>query len=327
MHVFYRKAFLTLSETHDADKGGYRRAYKSGLSSDVVADYFAEFCFHTYKDGKFEFTEQEFIRYYNVMQINDKTANVHDFIHDICVNLCLMFQEGGKYHFSHRSFQEYFCALFLSKQKEVIFAKLGGFFEKMRKRMYGDHTFNMLYDMVPDKVETLILIPYLQELFDRCDKDEGYWTFLKIMYPCIRYEIGEVGDYTYNAPQSYLFDFIIRLLDIRSDYECGDLPEYESLVEEVYGYLDIDEDVRELVSFSTIESEYPWVREMPDVEGARYMFSIAYILDSGSEYLELIEMLNDNDFLLKCQYTEAREYLEGAKKKQANADEFFLDLL
>ena len=91
--------------------------------------------------------------------------------------------------------------------------------------------------------------------------------------------------------------------------------------------MDTDEDVRELVSFSTIESEYPWVRELPEVECTRYRFSVADILDSGSDYSELIAMLNDDGFVLKCQYTAAREYLECAKKKQTNADEFILDLL
>ena len=150
---------------------------------------------------------------------------------------------------------------------------------------------------------------------------------MEIIYPRIRYEIGEVGDYTYNAPQSYLFNFILGLLDFKSEYECGDLPECESLIEEEYGYLDMDEEVRELVSFSTIESEYPWVRDLPEVEGTRYKFNIADIQESGSEYLELIEMLNDDGFVLKCQYTAAREYLERAKKKQTNDDEFILDLL
>ena len=89
----------------------------------------------------------------------------------------------------------------------------------------------------------------------------------------------------------------------------------------------MDEEVRELVSFSTIESEYPWVRDLPEVEGTRYKFNIADIQESGSEYLELIEMLNDDGFVLKCQYTAAREYLERAKKKQTNDDEFILDLL
>lgn len=183
MHIFYREAFEVLAKRHDASKGAYKRTLKTGLSVDAFADYFAELCFRSYNDEKFELTAEEFSGYYNVLNArvtaNDKKSTARDFLEDLCSNLCLMYFEGSSYHFTHRSFQEYFCALFFSKQKDKFIARLGDFFEKHRNRMYGDRTFYMLYDMVTEKVEEYIFILFLTSLFDKCNKEGGYWTFLE----------------------------------------------------------------------------------------------------------------------------------------------------
>ena len=90
-----------------------------------------------------------------------------------------MYFESGKYHFTHRSFQEYFCTLYFSKQKDKHLESIADFFEHRRSRMYGDKTFNMLYDMISDKVEEYMFLPYLTKLYEHCDNEDGYWTFLE----------------------------------------------------------------------------------------------------------------------------------------------------
>lgn len=60
-----------------------------------------------------------------------------------------MYYESNRYHFTHRSFQEYFCALYFSKQKDKTLKAIGDFFENKRQRNFGDKTFHMLYDMIP----------------------------------------------------------------------------------------------------------------------------------------------------------------------------------
>ncbi len=163
MHVFYREAFEVLAKRHDASKGAYKRPLNTGLSVDDFADYFAEMCFRSYNDEKFELTAEEFAGYYDNLKArvtaNDKKTTARDFLEDLCSNLCLMYYEGNRYHFTHRSFQEYFCALFFSKQKDKFIAKLGDFFERHQRRMYGDCTFYMLYDMITEKVEEYIFLP------------------------------------------------------------------------------------------------------------------------------------------------------------------------
>ena len=326
MHIFYRKAFITLSETHDASKSGYKRIYKSGLMIDTFADYFAEFCFHSYKDTKFEFTEDEFARYFDGLRINDKSVKAADFAHDLCANLCLMYHEGGRYHFTHRSFQEYFCALFFSRQKDIFIERLGGFFEDNRKRMHGDQVFNMLYDMIPDRVETNIFIPFLQEIFDACDADDGYWTFLERFHPRIFYNKGDVDEYPSNLPDSFLFRFILKLVNPRCGLYCDDLPGNDEFICDEFGYVWFEEQSRELVNIADIPKEYPWIEETPEVEGRIYMFEVSAIR-GGRYYDDIREVLEDDDFDFKSEYNAVRKYLEKIKAKQQSDDDFFADLL
>ena len=137
MHLFYHEAYVTLSQTHDAYKGAYKRPFRTKMSSEQLANYLAEFCTRTYCDEKYEMTERDIEKY--LFRIKDVPFSSEDFIYDLQKNLCLLSYEANCYHFVHRSFQEYFCALFFSKQKDKLLAKIGNFFEK--KRISYDNTF------------------------------------------------------------------------------------------------------------------------------------------------------------------------------------------
>jgi hypothetical protein len=327
MHIFYRKAYITLYEDHDATKGGFVRASKTGFSMDTVADYFSEFCFRTYNDYMFEYTADEFSRYYSAMIANDGSAPAADFLYDLCVNLCLMYMEGSKYHYIHRTFQEYFCALFFSRQKDNFLERLGDFFENRQKQTRSDNVLRMLYDMVPVKVEECIFIPYLQKLFDECDEKNGYWTFLEKMYACIRYDVDDVLDYSTNAPASFLFDFITRLNNPVITLYCDALPEDDSLVVREYAYIQTDENSRELVDIKKIPEEYPWYQDEAEVVGGTYEFEVAFVRSRSNGYAPILDVLDNDDFIYKSEYLSVRRYLETIKRKQSKTDDLLLALL
>ena len=90
-----------------------------------------------------------------------------DFLLDLTDNLCIMYHEGEKYYFIHRSFQEYFAAVHFASGYDAKLQKVGNFFEKMQHRSYTDRTFEMLYDMIPEKVERYIFFPYLKNLIEK----------------------------------------------------------------------------------------------------------------------------------------------------------------
>jgi hypothetical protein len=329
MHLFYREAFAALSVKHDASKGAYKRTLKTGLTADKFADYFAELCSRSYHDEKFEMTEDEFAKYYNVLKERERLSDISttacDYLYDLCSNMCLMYYESGKYHFTHRSFQEYFCALYFSKQKDKNLESIGDFFENRRSRMFGDRTFNMLYDMIPDKVEEYIFLPYLNRLFEQCDSREGYWTFLENLYPSIGYEKGDTNEWITNDPQSYIYAFI-KQLDWRGLFTCNDFPHYDSLVTAEFVHV-IDEDGGDkLVNKEEVDWEYENEYGVPDVVGWAYEFDIEKVRQNSEEYEELLTMLDDAAFKLKEEYSEMREYLEKLRGKQMPSGSGLFDL-
>lgn len=294
MHMFYREAFGALSIKHDASKGAYKRTLKTGLTADKFADYFAEICSRSYHDEKFELTEDEFAKYYIVLKerekVTDGTTTVSDYLYDLCSNMCLMYFESGKYHFTHRSFQEYFCALYFSKQKDKNLKSIGDFFENRHSRMYGDKTFNMLYDMIPDKVEEYIFLPFLTKLYKRCDSEEGYWTFLEMMYPTLNYEKGETNDFISNTPQSYLFDFIKRLNN-RWSVDCNEFPHYDSLVTAEYVNVIEEDESEKLVNADDVSWEYKDEYGTPDTVGWVYELDVEEVRKQQAEYKDLLDCL------------------------------------
>lgn len=228
MHVFYSKAYETMARLHDASKGTFKRKLHSKLTPEEFAKYFAEFCARTYTEEVLEFTERTFSAYMAKV-LKDSYAEFtgvqpRDFLLDLTDNLCIMYREGEKYYFIHRSFQEYFAAVHFASSYDNKLKKVGDFFERMQHRSYTDRTFAMLYDMIPAKVERFIFLPFLESLMADCSKagdDEEYWEFLERMYPALYYEEGETGDSYPNEPQSFLYQSIVRekLLEAASDLD------------------------------------------------------------------------------------------------------------
>lgn len=331
MHIFYRAAFEVLAKRHDASKGAYKRSLKTELSVDAFEDYFAELCFRSYNDEKFELTADEFARYYNALSArttaNDNKTTARDFLEDLCSNLCLMYFEGDRYHFTHRSFQEYFCALFFSKQKDKFISRLGDFFERHQRRMYGDRTFYMMYDMITEKVEEFIFLPFLNSLFDKCDEEDGYWTFLEEMYPQITYSSEDEYRFLRRVaePSSFILSAALEICGftrrgmIRGS-TLADLPYYEEFeVERIPKY--------KTVSYTKKHGDEE-IEEVED-ENAGYVcrFVVEEVRQQPEYFDELIEALNCEDFILKKQYNVLNQYKLELAEKQKDENDNLLDLL
>jgi hypothetical protein len=317
MHVFYRKAFFTLFEEHDSNKGGgFRRTFQSGLKIDPFMNYFSEFCFLTYREFKINLTFEEFSDYFSNLTINDGTVTASAFEYDLRVNLCLMLLEGQKYYFIHRSFQEYFSALFMTRLDGVFFTRLGTFFENRHKQSRGDNVLKMLYDMIPNKVEKFILIPFLNDLFDKCINADGYWTFLEIMYPHIKYKNGKAEGYSSITASSFLFEFIMRIVEPEYSKYCDDIPGDEMFIVKEYAFISADGDFTELIDVDMIPEEYPEFQGVPEVVGADYEFDVKFVRSRGNGFGEILSALDDDEFIYKSEYNAAREYLKMMQEKQ-----------
>lgn len=182
MRTFFGAAFFALSEKHDASKGSFERRMKTGLTVTRFVDYFSEFCARTYCDGIYEMDGIQIYTYFNAMHEKAKdpdTITAADFTTDIVENLCLMTDHDGVYRFIHRSFQEFFSVMYFVKADDKCLNAIGMFFDNRKEYSDSDVTFNLLYDLIPERIERNVFIPFLEDLFCKCVEEEGLQTFMK----------------------------------------------------------------------------------------------------------------------------------------------------
>ena len=330
MHIFYREAYTVLSQKHDASKGAYKRALSTGLTADQFSEYLAEFCSRTYRDEKYDLTDDEIDRYFRQLKIREKgntQIEPAEFIYDVCSNLCLMYREGNAYHFTHRSFQEYFCALFFSRQKDRNLLKIGDFFEETGKHRQGDETFLMLYDMIPEKIQEYIFIPFLEKLISKCDMRDGYWTFLEILYADAEFFQGEVTYEVESDPASFIFHFIAETFGfLHSTSEIADIPNIVVFREVTFVIRDDNGDVEDE---DNLPPEYKEMYGEPNEIGYIYRFDWTKIRKNNKHgvYNQLIAYIDNDDFPLKVEFIATRKLLEQLRNDIIPVGDDLFDIL
>ena len=156
LHLFYDQAFATLLSQHDARKEGYIRELKSKLPRDFFKTVFSHFCCLTYYHSKLEFSHDELVSTLKTVKAKMTSSEIafepEKFILDLTDAVCMLSKEGHKYRFVHRSFQEYFTAVFLKEQFDEDMRKLSmQIIKKDSGKATCDSTFTMLHDMTPNK--------------------------------------------------------------------------------------------------------------------------------------------------------------------------------
>lgn len=118
---FYYNVFDTLHSKHDAKSkaGGYQHEKKSKLSQDDIKRVLEAFCFISYMQSTYEFSEEylhgTLSKILKLMKIDCTAENL---IYDLNVAVSLLVQDGNCYVFPHRSLQEYFAASYIANSRE-----------------------------------------------------------------------------------------------------------------------------------------------------------------------------------------------------------------
>lgn len=197
LHIFYANAFDTMYSKHDATKAGFKREWKSSLPIDVFKKVFAEFCLITYSKMKIEFTNYDLETYISTILKRHELASTRtdDYINDLMNALCVLYRDGMNYRFTHRSFQEYFTAVFLSQLSDEQMKKLS--LKLLRDeidRAIFDSVFDMLYDINTVRFENNILIPILEECEIERGNEDKYDFYFKKIYTKIMFRFRYDGD-------------------------------------------------------------------------------------------------------------------------------------
>ncbi len=166
LNDFYEEAFVTLYNVHDATKDSYTRDIRSSLGCEDFKLVFSYICFKSYFKDQFQFSETELRDYIQMAKEKFDTLNfsIDDFQEDLTQSVCMVVKEGLTYHFSHRSFQEYFAAWYTCKLVDEIQSKLLLSWIKESPSVLYDSYFTMLFNLQSEKVNKIIICPILKEL-------------------------------------------------------------------------------------------------------------------------------------------------------------------
>jgi hypothetical protein len=141
--IFYKQAFEVVFQRHDRIKGAYTRRLYSQLPITDFERAFSYFCAKTYAQQELSFFEGEIISLLaDAIKFQDLSVSPEDFLKDLIESTCLIHRDGLQYTFTHRSFQEYFTAVFISKR---AIEEAYGALEAIRKRGESEGVLLMLY--------------------------------------------------------------------------------------------------------------------------------------------------------------------------------------
>lgn len=185
---FYKKAFDALYNTHDSkNKGPYRREFKcEKLSENNFRKILSRFCFLSYFNQEYEFSEAKILSYLErtIIKLEIPEVCPKDYFQDLKNVVCLIIKDGEEYRFAHRSFQTYFAACYTSElsdesQANLFEDKLGGhelFWDK------GDY-YEILFQLEGQRFLTNALESYLHHFVEESAKqdDRDIWMIRQIL--------------------------------------------------------------------------------------------------------------------------------------------------
>lgn len=275
---FYEQAFLALFHKHDAmKKGKYKREKQSGLGYEDFKKVFSYFCFRSFFKNQYEFTEKSALE--NIQKAKEKVYSYgafreSDYLEDMTKAVCMLVHEGLNYRFSHRSFQEYFAAVYTTQlsdeeQRQFILSWL----RSMSGRMTTDFL-DILCELQPDRFMKNILYNPLLELYDLykangCSED---W-FIEYMYSGISIHFSENrGERIYvQINQSYYHTIFACMLHyLHYEYiDMGGDEEYGKTISELkekYGKKAVQvgitfEQLREDALYDKVKRAIKWVKK------------------------------------------------------------------
>ena len=178
---FFDLAFDTMLYRHDNLKAGFERPLSSGLSKADFEKVFMQFCFRTYFNDSYSFSETSLIdNIHAVSYVITKPFDEHAYKNDLVDILCMLIRDGFEYAFIHRSFQEYFAAVCVSdmieeeqealctefiysmqpeNDEKIAYQYLLNPLESIRNKTIEFLT--MLHDINPKRFEQIVLKPIL----------------------------------------------------------------------------------------------------------------------------------------------------------------------
>ena len=288
LNDFFEQAFITLFHAHDATKGGYKRDIKSKLGYENFKTVFSYFCFKSFFNFDYEFSEDRFLRYITMVQekkIIHEKFDASNYLRDLTNSVCMLIHEGLEFKFSHRSFQEYFAALYTAQLDDLQQKRLLKLWLQDNSYRMSNNYLNMLYELQPNRFVQNVISPAIKELeflFKKnCESPE--WLINTIYDEvCVRNYRDGIKRCAVSIKNFYYHEMVERACKIgglyknieeerlhRGDNTIGGLLD---IIEEEYGiniYVKFDE-LKKRGYTKKLEMSLNWVIE-------RYKFAVEFV--------------------------------------------------
>ena len=183
VYLFYEHAFEVLFLRHDATKSGFRRKKYVGIAIDDYKKLFSFYCMITYAKEIFSFSREQALRYIaNSAILAEINIDKEKMLNDLMYCTCMLIEDGINIAFSHRSFQEYFVAYYISRCNTSdcleILARLGS-------RGEMDEVCVLLSEMNRDLFEKTWALPEVERMvstINGIDPASRLITLIKLLF-------------------------------------------------------------------------------------------------------------------------------------------------
>lgn len=181
---YYNQVFNTLYSVHDtSSKLGFVREKKTGLLKENFIDLLKRFSFKSFFSQNYTFSEEYFnTEIQSIKKDLDLTFSNDDLLFDLEVSIGILTQEGIDITYPHRSLQEYFAALFVTKlayeNKLKVYHYLYNQFNNMLNHRYEQsdnvNFYSLLGEMDRISFYKRLIIPILESIKSKvCELDKS----------------------------------------------------------------------------------------------------------------------------------------------------------
>lgn len=281
---FYELLYDMLIRGHDEDKESFDRFFHSVGSSDEFTEVFREFCTLAYMDGIYEFDHRSFEKYFRQLKSRSSLQNqviftLTNFQHDVCATACMMYEQESGIYYIDPGFQDYFFAEYYYQQDTDATKDMGRKLWDRRVNSFRNlDALIMFHEIADEKVETCILLPYLESIFKGKSDDEAFLRYLSYGYGEVKYILldkPQIDRFLKKPPQAEKFDMIPEpnhpknviigllydILDLPNTFVIGSMDEIvapdESTTHYIAGFYDNVEDSE------NEDIQHRWLRALP----------------------------------------------------------------
>lgn len=216
LHEFYEQAFSALFHTHDASKSGYKRDIATKLSYDRFKRLFAHLCFQSYLNSDYSFTEDKILGYISKSKEKfEPSTNFDeiDLLNDLTNSVCMLMKEGLDYVFSHRSFQEYFAAIYTTDLLDETQKKLFNEIVHEKIDCYGNRYVEILEQVQYKRFIKNFILPKAKLIKELIEK-EAFHEILEIFFGDMTISEEFIAFPINNSAYYFIFEKVLQYQNI-----------------------------------------------------------------------------------------------------------------